>query len=343
LQFLLDKAFGVISYAGMRSKGKSRDVSYRAWELQRSVPAAVLAAALCLVASGCMGSLRNHAGAVSAATAPVVDQAAAAYREANEIHERRMDYDAVAEFEKDHSVAKLRVIHPLMTHYDVAVRLTVLKGFQAYVQTVAEITSDKEPKELNDATASLGANLAGVGNAMAALHPGAAITTTPDVAISSTTQNIIATGANAIARFLIYRAAKKDLPKQIIGLDPQVQEMCRVMEEEVGIMLDAETKDFDHILDEQKLFLMDPSITMSEVERRDEIAKMQALVREQHEAETHLAGLRAALVRLAKAHAALTEDAKGNTPEPLKAKLGELINAGQSLADFYSSLSAPAS
>jgi hypothetical protein len=156
--------------------------------------------------------------------------------------------------------------------------------------------------------------------------------------LTTTDTNLIATGAKALGEFLEYRAIEKDLPPLIIKLDPQITSLCKTMIGEVDAMSDAETIDFNYLLGEEKQFLMDPGIAMSEVERRNEIAKMQELVREQHAAALQLAGLRGAIFKLAMTHHALAEEMAKANPESLKDKLGELIAAGQGLGTFYSSL-----
>jgi len=75
------------------------------------------------------------------------------------------------------------------------------------------------------------------------------------------------------------------------------------------------------------------------VERRNEVAKMEELVREQHAVELQLAGLRKAILNLALTHHALAEDLAKANPQPLKDNLKELIAAGQNLGTFYSGLS----
>ena len=328
--------------------------------------AMLLAASLCLLTAGCMKPVKEHTTALAAATAPVIDQAAAAYQAANAIHEKRADYDAIATFEKDHSTDKLRILHPLMADKDVELRLKILKAFQLYVKTLVAITNGTESKELDDASKSLGDDLTGLGNTVAPTVESAlgipvasaattvttstsetgGITTTtatttktPAMAISATDKNLIAAGANALGQFLEYRAIDKDLPPLIIKLDPQITSLCKTMIGEVDAMSDAETIDFNYLLGEEKQFLMDPAIAMSEVERRNEIAKMQELVREQHAATLQLAGLRGAIFKLAMTHHALAEELAKANPGSLKDKLGELISAGQGLGKFYTSLS----
>lgn len=334
-----------------------------AWKVRTF--AAGLAAVLCLFTAGCMKPLQEHTSALAAATAPVIDQAAAAYQSANSIHEQRTDYDEIPVFEKDHSIDKLRAIHPLITDEDVEVRMKVLTAFQLYVKTLVAITGGTESPDLDAASTTVGTDLANLGNTVIpvvdsslGITPPTASTTvttvttasngtttstattsaTPDLPISVATQNILITGANALGQFLVHRTIEKDLPKQIEVLDPQVLALCKMMMGEIDAINDAEKIDFNYILSEEKQFLMDPSVTLSEVERRNEIVKMQALVREQHAADLQLAGLKAALYKLAMTHHALAVEVSGGNPESLKDKLKELIAAGQGLGKFYSSL-----
>ncbi|WP_263350747.1 hypothetical protein [Acidicapsa acidisoli] len=342
----------------------SRSLWFRRGPMHRG--AVVLAASLCLLTAGCLKPVKEHTTALAAATAPVIDQAAAAYQAANAIHEKRADYDEVTGFEKDHSTDKLRVLHPLMSDKDVELRLKVLKAFQLYVKTLVAITNGTQSKELDEASKSLGGDLTGLGNTvvptvenalgipatsptttvtMSTSETGgtttatATTTVTPAMPISTTDQNLIATGANALGQFLTYRAIEKDLPPLIIKLDLQVVPLCKTMIGEVDAMSDAETIDFNYLLGQEKEFVMDPGITLSEVERRNEIAKMQELVREQHVAALQLSGLRGAIIKLAMTHHALAEELAKANPGSLKDKLTELIAAGEGLGRFYSSIS----
>ena len=178
-----------------------------------------LAALLCLFASGCMASLQKHTTALSAATAPVVDGAAAAYHSANLIHERRTDYDAIADFDKTDPVYNPRIIHPLLTDESIEVRLAVLKAFQCYVQTLVEITNGLESPALDDASKSVGSSLANLGNTLVPVSSTSTTTSStssePALTISQGTQNALSTGANALGQFLVYRAIKKDLPQKV--------------------------------------------------------------------------------------------------------------------------------
>jgi hypothetical protein len=286
-----------------------------------------------------LGPEAKHSAALSVATAPVVDGAAAAYRAANEIHQKRMDFDAVAEFDKSSPVYNPRVVHPLISEEDVELRLAVLKAFQCYVQELVAVTNGLETPALDAASASVGASLAHLGNTLA---PPAASSTTaePALAISPQTQNLISVGANALGQFLEARAVKKDLPAKLAAMDPQVEKLCKLLAEEIDYIHDAETKDFDHIIDRETLFLRDPASRLSPEERRVEIMKLPELAREQRAADLQLAPLKAAILKLELTHHAFLAAEQGNNPASLKSTLADLEAAGKGLNKFYKSLSA---
>ncbi len=298
-----------------------------------------LAAGLCLLASGCLGPEAKHSAALSAATAPVVDGAAAAYAAANAIHQKRMDFDAVAEFDQTSPVYNPRVVHPLISDADVDVRLAVLKAFQCYVQELVAVTNGLETPALDAASASLGANLANIVNTAAPPSASSATTADPALTISPETQNLISTGANALGQFLEARVVKKDLPAKLAVMDPQVETLCKLLASEIDYIHDSETKDFDHIIDRETLFLRDPASKLSPEERRLEIMKLPELAREQHAADEQLAPLKAAIVKLALTHHAFLAAEQGNNPASLKSTLADLEAAGKNLNKFYKTLS----
>ena len=298
-----------------------------------------LAAGLCLLAAGCLGPEAKHSAALSAATAPVVDGAAAAYAAANDIHQKRMDFDAVAEFDQPSPVYNPRVVHPLISDADVDVRLAVLKAFQCYVQELVAVTNGLETPALDSDSASLGMNLANIGNTVAPPAASSSTTAEPALTISPQTQNLISVGANALGQYLEARAVKKDLPAKLAAMDPQVEKLCKLLAEEIDFIHDAETKDFDHMIDRETLFLRDPASKLSAEERRLEIMKLPALAREQHATELQLTGLKAAILKLELTHHAFLAAEQGNNPASLKSTLADLEAAGKNLNKFYKTLS----
>lgn len=333
---MLDRGGAVISYAGMQRKIKLCSL----WELDRILPvrscslrrsAIAVVASFCLFAAGCTpAGLQKHAAALSAATAPVVDQAAVAYRRGNEIHLMKADYDAIAAFDKKDPVYDPRKTQPLLSEKDVEIRLTVLKAFQCYVQKLEQILNGTSSPELDAASTSLGGSLTTLANS------GSSSSETAPV--SPATQQIITTGINALGQFLVSKKIKQELPGSIKEMDPQLEALCDLLKKEIDLLRSQEKLDFDAVLDDETLYLRDPASKLSTEERRLAIMKLPELARKQADADAQLVRLRGAVSRLALTHHALAADAQGNNPESLSAKIGELVVAGRNLGRFYSSL-----
>jgi hypothetical protein len=329
---------------------------------------------LSLFTTGCLKPIAQRSTAVAAATAPVVDQAAAAYRSANSLHDLRIDYDAVAEFDAPAPVYNPRNIQPLMSGKDINTRLAVLAAFQEYVKSVAAITSGTDSPELQAASKSAGQSLTTFGNTLApaiesafgiaaasAAIPasttettvttasGNTITTTSSTAskpatpgapvdpITPTIQNGISTAIDALSQFLINRKTKKELPPVILSMDSHVKVLCDLLESDIAILKDQQTRDYNFIINRQTLFIR-TSRTLDAEQRREQIMKLPEIVRQQRVADQQLTQLSAAIARLELAHHALAVEAQGNNPESLTNKLGDLEAAGNDLGKFYSSL-----
>ena len=79
---------------------QSRVLDFSVKALDRLRVPGILAVLLSLGLTGCVKPFATHSVALANATAPVVDQATAAYQAAEKLHDIRVDYDAVAEFDK---------------------------------------------------------------------------------------------------------------------------------------------------------------------------------------------------------------------------------------------------
>ena len=369
-EFCLDKPPAPVSHAGMKHKQNlpatrlSGPLPHlRASRLTRAV-AKVFFSSL-LLTTGCLSSLNKHATALAVATAPVVEQAAATFNSANTIHNMRVDYDAVAQFDAATPVYNPRTIQPLMSDKDIQVRLAVLAAFQEYVKSVVAITSGTDSSELQASAKSAGENLSNLGNALApsvesalgiasaaASTTQATVTTTsgstttttsstsssPAPAITPTVQNGVSTALDALGQFLINRKTKKELPPIILAMDPHVKALCDLLESDIAILKDQEGRDYNFIIDQQALFLREPSNKLDPEQRREQIMKLPEIVRQEKVSTQQLTQLSSAIVRLELTHHAFAAEAQGNNPESLKNKLGDLEAAGSALGNFYSSL-----
>jgi hypothetical protein len=328
------------------------------------VLALVLWVALCT--PGCISSLAMHSDALSAATTPVVDQAAAAYRAAVALHDRQSDYEAFAKFDVTPPVYNPREVQPLLSEKDLQVRLTVLAALQCYAQSLVEITKGTGSPALDEASKSVGNDLALLGNTLApsaesvlGIVSAAAATTlttvtttsgttttttsssssTPAPPITPEIRNGIGTAVDALAKFLISREIRKELPQKIKEMDPHLQSLCELFVKEIDLLKDQEQRDYNYIIDRQTLFIRTTS-TLNPEQRREEIMKLPEIVRQQRAGDEQLARLRASIAKLALTHHALAADAQGNNPQSLTSKLAELGAAGSQLGKFYSSLPA---
>ena len=122
---------------------------------------------LAFFTTGCLSPLAKHSAALAAATAPVVDQAAATYQSANSIHFMRTDLEAINAFDATEPVYNPRIIKPLMPDQEIQARLKLLAAFQSYVQSLVAITNGTDTPELQAAAKSAGENIASIGNTIA--------------------------------------------------------------------------------------------------------------------------------------------------------------------------------
>ncbi len=319
-------------------------------EQEKAIPAtsSLLRAAffaLCIAMGASVCACRMHLEdstlALDAASAPILDKAADAYRDANALHNLRQDYDAVAEFDAQDKVYNPRDIQVLLTDKDIGVRLTVLQGFQLYVKSLCAIASGSTPKELDQASVSVGGQLTSLVNTlMPSVEKAAGIaqeSASPPASISSGAEKGIRTAVEALGQFLIARKVKAELPAKIAAMDAHVQALSALLESDVDVLKGIEHRDYERIINLQTLALRQNSNTASR-ERREEIMKLPDTVRREREAEEKLDSLRAAVVLLAQTHQQLAADAQAKNPESLREKLEELASAANQLGNFYSSL-----
>ncbi len=290
------------------------------------------AVVLCLLVSaalsGCRLQMKDSTLALEAATAPVIDQAAAAYRDANKLHNLRVDYDAVAEFDAPETVYNPRNIEVLLSDQDIEARLAVLEGFQVYVKSLCAIVSGTNPKDLGTASVSVGGQLTTLVNTLVPTIAKAAGVASSGSAISTESQHAITTGLDALGKFLINRKIKTELPAKIAAMDPHVQALATLLE-----------RDYDRIINLQTLSIRKNADVASPA-RRAQIMKLPDMVRQQRAAEEKLTTLRAAIVLLAQAHQQLAAEAQGKNSESFKEKLEDLATAANELGTFYASLQA---
>jgi hypothetical protein len=323
--------------------------------------AVALAVCLSISATGCMSPLNKHAIALSAATAPVVDQATAAYRDAETAYELGSDYNAITEFDAAQPVYNPRTVKVLLTDKQIQARMAVLAAFQVYVKDLVTITNGTDSPALDAASKSIGDNASSIANTLqpsidsvlgltlttasttqttvsttAGTTTTSSTTSTPNPVplVSSDVQTGISVGLDALGQFLVYRTIQKNLPQKIIQMDPTVEQLCKLLANDASILQGFEHRTYDQIINQQTLFLREDAGKLDPGIRRAEIMKLPELARQQSAADERLASLQAAILKLALTHHALAAAAQGNNPESLLQKLGDLETAGESLSKF---------
>jgi hypothetical protein len=118
--------------------------------------------ALCISVIGCATTpLNKHATTFSASLAPVVDQSAAAYRDAVALHDQRNGYEAVMAYtNKDTSYNPSNYnpsnVKTLLSEKDIQARLAVLASLQVYAKSLIVITQSTDSPALDAASKSGG-------------------------------------------------------------------------------------------------------------------------------------------------------------------------------------------
>lgn len=320
----------------------------------------------CLLVSGCSTSqLNKHAVAVSTSLAPVVDQAAAAYRDAEALHNQREGYEAVVAYQAKDAKYDPSNAPLLLSEKDIQARLAVLAALQVYSKSLIELTGNPDSAQLDAAAKSVGGNLTSLGNDLApsfenvrgiAAASGTTTTVTTVSGSTSTTttstaaapllspevRNGISTAVDALGQFFVTRLVEKELPAKIEAMEPHVQVFCKTLDDDIHALDGIEQRDYNRILDLEKQFILqdEQSAGVNPQTHRAEIMQLPAIARQQKEAHERLSALHDAINNFALTHHALAAAAQNNNPESLKQKLGELADAGSSLGKFYSSLPA---
>ena len=338
----------------------------RGWYLRLGAVASLLP--VCLGAGGCFTKLAKPSGAVSQALAPVIDQSAAAYRDATAVHSLRNQYEAVVAYEGKDSSYNPRNASVLLSEKDIQARLAVLAALEVYSKSLIAITQGADSPALDAAAKSAGSAATSLGNDLApsiesvlgiaaatasttettvtTISAGTTTTTSSTAStaaplISTGVGNGITTGIDALGQFLVERKIKKELPSKIEHLDPVVQALCKALEGDAQTLQGLEHRDYDRILDLQKQFVLEDTqqgVKVTPPQVRAEVMKLPVIAEQQLKADQRFSSLNDAIQKLASAHHDLAVTAQQMNVETWKQKLSDLAAVGEQLGNFYSSL-----
>jgi len=280
--------------------------------------------------------MARHATAFSSVSSLVIGSSEDAYRAANDLREREQmeasvySYDYAAD--KDLGFNPNKEFKPLFTPEQLAARISVLNGLQAYANSLVALTgkpSAADSAGLNDAAAGVGSNLQGLSTSLDTKFAGVP-------AISTTQGAIISAAMKALGEYLQNRTIKKSLPKVTGDMNDNVKTLCGLLEADVAVIKTQADSDYTSLLLTENQFVLHNKLDA--VEKRNEVEKMLRVVREQRANDRLLDALNNAVVKLRLTHAALAGAAQGNNPGSLKENIAELQAAGSDLSTFYKSL-----
>lgn len=290
--------------------------------------------AICLCETGCVTSpLARPAAAFSSAAGLVVDHSANAYQAVIDLHDREQTEAGVILIEQGkpwdpHSVK------PLISPAGMETRLQVLAGLKTYAQSLSDLTSGLNSKQLNAAAASVGTNLKSLSSAVQT----EAGLSRAGISVGSQTANGISAAAFAIGNFLAQREMKQSVSTATREMDPNIDVLCKLLIDDIDTIGRTTRRDYEQLLVQQYGFVQDNTAQFTPADRRAEIERLPEILREEQRADATLVGLLRAITTLAETHHALADAARGTRPEALRARIADLTAAGENLGNFYQGL-----
>jgi hypothetical protein len=304
-----------------------RAVSFGTFGMGRVVVLAGVTATL----SGCIASpLAKRSAAFSTAATATITQTTNAYQLVNQAYQDSQTATLVATF--DTAEFQSKNFHPFLPPADLAVRTQVLDGLQQYAALLAEVSGDQPIADLETQTKASG-------DALAKMQQD----DFKSFKVSSDEQNIAETAVVALGGLLIEHERARALPGILAKMNPPIQRICALLENDIGTVGSAGLassvhRHYDDQITAEQKYIRDNTATMSAAERRAEIETLPRLVVAQRQADQALAATRKSLAALAAAHAALTDTRTQKNAPAFELELSQMVQSAQSLSSFYSSL-----
>ncbi len=292
---------------------------------------------LVVVSVGCMRPLSQlalHTQAFSSAAILVTNGSEDAYSSANTLHYNEQIALAVIDYDKNTSWDPAKYVKPLLSDDQLEARRQVLEGLKTYAETLSDLTSTKGNADLNAAAKNIGNNLQQLSTTV-----NTSFKTSTELSISNTQKDVLSTALVALGNYLQQRIVSKRLPEVLQANDKTVSDICDALLADVKILRRQADKDYGELEIAQDSYIRHAQPPFTADERRTEIAKLPAMIREQQQNDLLLSKLEKSLGSLKLTHHALAAAAQGNNPGSLHQYIAELTAEGQSLTSYYQSLS----
>lgn len=281
----------------------------------------VAGALFCLTLTGCsLGPLAKQTASFATATQSFTQNASRTYARAEDIHELT-EFDALisgpipANFNPE-------AVKPLFAPEDMAARTKALGALSSYADKLNDIALNADKKSLEKASRA-------TGSSVSALAGDAGLT-------SAAGKNaIVSTAIYAIGEFIETRHILKTLPREIQKVDPAVQGLCKVFEDDAGVMQREATDALEQRIEKLTTNLEESQSKLDFDQRRSRVQEIQATVRNKQQIEMLSVKFKASANQLALAHSALAAGATGKDSQGLQKKIRDLKDAVQDLSDYY--------
>ena len=295
-----------------------------------------LVVSLCFLSlSGLLGcvtsSLAKHTAAFSTAASAVINNSTNAYRAAVDLHAEEQVSAGVLKFEQQQPWDP-KNDQPLLSQSELQKRIDVLAALKSYSASLADVTSGVDSPALDEAAAATGASITRISVTIASSEPGGIIKP-----LSAQNATAVSTAARALGEYLIAKKVKSQVPKVIKSMDPQIQDLCSLLENDINLIRAQAKVDFGELFTQQRTFIVTEGANLSPLDRRVEIQRLPEINRRENVSDLMLANLHLAIEQLALTHHALAAAAQGNNPEALKSRIADLQATGENLGRFYQS------
>lgn len=228
-------------------------------------------------------------------------------------------------------------IQPFLPPHDLAIRKTILQGLQAYADDLAEVAGDRAFSLLDQQVSALSQNLGTLST------NGSLLKVAPQA--SEAEVRGLATAVDVLAKVLIERKRRKQLPDIIQKMQPVLEKLCLLLELDLGNrpingaggsgLRDQLWNEYDDLIDNQADYIRENKTQLAPQDKATAIAKLPRMVEQQRAADGALASTQNALRDLVETHRALLLPQQAGT---FRARLNEMIQDGQQIAQFYGSL-----
>lgn len=229
-------------------------------------------------------------------------------------------------------------IQPFLSDADLKARQNLLAGLKQYADTLAEL-SGSSPVTGVDTAAE------GIGHSLQALAKNGVLPRAFQKTVGGQRDgvNLMQAGTTAVAaigEFLVERKLEKDLPHVIETMQQPINNACALLEADIGSSTSTPglrsqiAHDYSELLMNQDTYIRNTKFS-SPSERRGEILKLPAIVREKAAADQTLIATRQVLQKFAAANDALASGVKTKESPEFRVQLGELIAEAEHLKNVY--------